>query len=725
MILEERKLIEVGERYRATRPAARAEAVADATGRRPSPANLDSPERLRKRVARLQRNCRLHPETTLNSLAEIMGVSEGATRMHPELPVIGLERTIGNRDYLAVGFLASGVAVARAVARVQLLTGSGVTLGFGTGFLISRRLLMTNHHVFRTPDSARHSRVEFNYEALINGGTSASTAFKLLPDEFWLTIPELDFSVVAVATKSVNGDSLDDFGCIPLIEQEGKILIGESMNIIQHPSGEVKQIAIRNNHLVDLPQARGAENFLFYESDTEPGSSGSPVFNDQWELVGLHHSGVPLIQNGKIIAKNGQPWQSSMGEENVKWIANEGIRVSKIVRTARSVVERSPQLRDLWEDAMAMSQESSNLPLPPRPRPEESRGVNTPASGTGASSVNVGGAVQLTVPLVVTVQLGGATQRFMTNSTTDNAAVHPIPNRGDPTRDSTKPSPFDADHQMAIRAVEDSTNRPYYLEDADKQDRAAYYQNINTANSVSPADFYNQLSQLVETTHANARSYKPAVHVYPWVDLQPNRRLRSVYSLKEYDPLQLIEADFIIDERRREMLGTQEMSPTTIDMLEETLKYNCEHVVPQSWFNKREPMRGDLHHLFACESGCNSFRGNIPYFDFEDFDASEVIREACGKRDLNRFEPTNVAKGTVARATLYFLLRYPGEINRTANEYQAERLKILLDWHKANRPQQYEFHRNQAIFAAQGNRNPLIDHPEWADRIDFKQGLGN
>ena len=65
-------------------------------------------------------------------------------------------------------------------------------------------------------------------------------------------------------------------------------------------------------------------------------------------------------------------------------------------------------------------------------------------------------------------------------------------------------------------------------------------------------------------------------------------------------------------------------------------------------------MRGDLHHLFACESGCNSFRGNVPYFDFPDFE--EAVRGECGKREEGRFEPAN-GKGAVARATLYFLLR--------------------------------------------------------------------
>jgi endonuclease G, mitochondrial len=144
-------------------------------------------------------------------------------------------------------------------------------------------------------------------------------------------------------------------------------------------------------------------------------------------------------------------------------------------------------------------------------------------------------------------------------------------------------------------------------------------------------------------------------------------------------------------------------------------------VVPQSWFSKREPMRGDLHHLFACEPACNSFRGNIPYFDFADFE--EAVREACGKRVSNKFEPSG-GKGSVARATLYFLLRYPGEINRTSTEYEENRLATLLQWHAQHPVSAYERHRNAAIFRKQGNRNPLIDHPDWAEAIDFSAGLG-
>ncbi len=49
----------------------------------------------------------------------------------------------------------------------------------------------------------------------------------------------------------------------------------------------------------------------------------------------------------------------------------------------------------------------------------------------------------------------------------------------------------------------------------------------------------------------------------------------------------------------------------------------------------------------------------------------------------------------------------------------------LLAWHKAHPVTLYEHHRNRAIQRKQGNRNPLIDHPEWAEQIDFTQGLGS
>ena len=196
--------------------------------------------------------------------------------------------------------------------------------------------------------------------------------------------------------------------------------------------------------------------------------------------------------------------------------------------------------------------------------------------------------------------------------------------------------------------------------------------------------------------------------------------LRSVYTEEEFDPQKLIEEAAEIETQRAsfrvEEIGERGTADESTEALLEKLHpYNCEHVVCQSWFKHHEPMRGDLHHLFTCERKCNSFRGNSPYVDFPDY--LEVVREACGKREPAGFEPWR-QKAPVARATLYFLLRYPA-----LGVYTEESLALLLDWHESAPVSEYERHRNAAIFEKQGNRNPLIDHPDWARRIAFSAGL--
>jgi endonuclease I len=328
------------------------------------------------------------------------------------------------------------------------------------------------------------------------------------------------------------------------------------------------------------------------------------------------------------------------------------------------------------------------------------------------------GTVTWVVPVQISVRVGGAAP-----AAPDVApARHEEPESPDDNLDSPE-------LQQALEEARRAEKRKYYDGAADACAAQNYYAGIDT--SASKQDLYKALRDLVKTTHTTQPKYKPAVHVYPWVDLQPNGKLRSVYSRTEFTPEELIREDFRIDIERavrlRERLATESLSAVAVleelDQLEAALPYNCEHVVPQSWFDKREPMRGDLHHLFACESGCNSFRSNTPYWDFADFE--EAVRDKCGKTEQsqNKFEPGS-GKGAVARSTLYFLIRYPGEINRTRKEYTEDRLQILLKWHNQFPVDEYERHRNQAIFAAQGNRNPLIDRPEWSEKIDFVLGLG-
>jgi endonuclease I len=276
----------------------------------------------------------------------------------------------------------------------------------------------------------------------------------------------------------------------------------------------------------------------------------------------------------------------------------------------------------------------------------------------------------------------------------------------------------DDEVRAALVNLEANESRPYYDRDTDLEARQRYYEAIDP--SVAGASLRAALTDLVRATHLRQPAYKPTRMVYPWVDLHPDRQLRSIYSGTSFAPETLIHADADVDAARFERSQALIVAESALDpqvlmeelsTLEAALPYNCEHVVPQSWFAKREPMRGDLHHLFACESGCNSFRGSFPYFDFTE--REEVVRHSCGRREPEGFEPTT-GKGPVARATLYFLLRYPGLVGDAAGEFPIERLPILLAWHEADPVGDYEHHRNAAIAEIQGDRNPLIDHPEWA-----------
>ena len=274
-----------------------------------------------------------------------------------------------------------------------------------------------------------------------------------------------------------------------------------------------------------------------------------------------------------------------------------------------------------------------------------------------------------------------------------------------------------ADVAAALAELAAARERVYYDADADSAAAESYY------DGVAPEQF----ADLVTRTHVRRPGYKPAKELYPWVDLQPTGKLRSLYTSHEWDPEELIRADLAIAQERVRELTSRLGLPEARDALEvldevaDALPFNCEHVVPQSWFTKQEPMRGDLHHLFACETRCNSFRSNTPYDEFGDFPgptaagpALDVVRNDCGKSAANRFEPAH-RKGPAARAVFYFLLRYPGVVE--ADEMPPERRQVLVAWHEEEPVTEWERHRNAAVAERQGNRNPFIDHPELARRL--------
>lgn len=145
---------------------------------------------------------------------------------------------------------------------------------------------------------------------------------------------------------------------------------------------------------------------------------------------------------------------------------------------------------------------------------------------------------------------------------------------------------------------------------------------------------------------------------------------------------------------------------------------NTEHTWPQSKFTgkfDRELQKSDLHHLFPTDTQLNSDRGNMEFGEV----VKDTKRLKCPESRLGLpanghhevFEPPQHHKGNVARALFYFSVAY-----RLPISDQQE--SALRKWHQEDPVDEEEARRNTEIHKIQGNRNPFIDHPELADRIN-------
>eukprot|EP00879_Flechtneria_rotunda_P004998 GHRR01005274.1.p1 GENE.GHRR01005274.1~~GHRR01005274.1.p1 ORF type:complete len:526 (+),score=120.08 GHRR01005274.1:366-1943(+) len=261
-----------------------------------------------------------------------------ADRANLALTQTDFERIMGTNDLVGVEYLAQGMAAAAAVARLLLLDPSSGQRGYATGFMVSPRLLLTNRHVLPDIGVAYASQVEFNYEYGANGMPKGTDVFKLEPDEVFIigdaNNQDADFALVAVASFAKDSKApLSKYGYLRLDDQPGKIAEQEFITIIQHPGGQHKQIALRENEVI----GKGANNVrpvLLYRSDTAPGSSGSPCFNDQWQVVALHSKGVLKTEDGR---RNPSRLLTTMAGRvtDLQWDANLGVRISFIVDSIR------------------------------------------------------------------------------------------------------------------------------------------------------------------------------------------------------------------------------------------------------------------------------------------------------------------------------------------------------------------------------------------------------
>lgn len=280
-----------------------------------------------------------------------------------------------DNNLLSAHFLTEGAEIQKAIAMVTLkvaMSGLSAGDGLGSGFLISNSLFMTNNHVISSKAFCDNVNMQFMYQDNYNSEPAISSEFfETNEDSFFHTNAGLDYTIVRLKRKPYKftvttgayrsvGDMvnysypakykytdseqieelkyLSDFitrkqsmyefdpgriyqffgytpgskyGFIPL---RPTILfpIGLRLNVIQHPQGRKKEVAVQDNTLEGV-----YTNVIHYVSDTDFGSSGSPVLNNTWDLMALHHARFPAHS------------------------ANEGIRIDKIVADLRSEFQTS------------------------------------------------------------------------------------------------------------------------------------------------------------------------------------------------------------------------------------------------------------------------------------------------------------------------------------------------------------------------------------------------
>ncbi|MDO8806042.1 MAG: endonuclease [Elusimicrobiota bacterium] len=147
---------------------------------------------------------------------------------------------------------------------------------------------------------------------------------------------------------------------------------------------------------------------------------------------------------------------------------------------------------------------------------------------------------------------------------------------------------------------------------------------------------------------------------------------------------------------------------------------NAEHSWPQGFFNQAAPMRSDLHHIFPTFITPNNTRGSVP---FGPVARAEYVTTSGTKFDGSVFEPANPVKGDIARAILYFVVRYYDRNIKDGMSYAdfwTGRVPMFLEWDRQDPPDANEIRRNGLIERFQGNRNPFVDDATLVGRVGVK-----
>ncbi|MFF1506720.1 trypsin-like peptidase domain-containing protein [Streptomyces sp. NPDC058326] len=220
----------------------------------------------------------------------------GEAELPPEMmPGEMKEEIILQDDTVPYEFLHGGIRAGASVALLRIPpyeSGAPLLPSYphgGTGWMIAPGLLITNHHVVmaRSHDPGVRPYVsdeDLRLQALMSRSRfdfveNTAAAPEATAGELAAWDPALDYAIVRLAPDQERRPTLR-IATRPLLVRERQRV---PVNIIQHPGGLPKRVALRNNLVY-----RADEHDILYFTDTRGGSSGSPVCLDDWTVVGLH-----------------------------------------------------------------------------------------------------------------------------------------------------------------------------------------------------------------------------------------------------------------------------------------------------------------------------------------------------------------------------------------------------------------------------------------------------
>ncbi len=258
------------------------------------------------------------------------------------------EIVIGQDERILSSFLERGLLAAKAVAKVLVpRVVHGVLQDratYGTGWLIASDLLVTNYHVIAARD--RRNEPAARIDELRAQALKTVAWFDYLDwdkehsdydcTELAHFDVKLDYAMLRLSSKPISGPDIpvSTWGHISIPQMPPTPIRGDRLNIIQHPQGGPKRFAIRSNFYVDTISTADMPYRIRYLTDTEPGSSGSPVLNDAWEAIALHHASVRVPETkykGEVIKYN-----------------NQGILIHSILKSLPDALRQEIQSAQKW-----------------------------------------------------------------------------------------------------------------------------------------------------------------------------------------------------------------------------------------------------------------------------------------------------------------------------------------------------------------------------------------